>query len=458
MSNWSASSEQGLTSSNPGTVSATLASFENKMNTSSWMGGSTHSTYTATINGSNELVITSSNANERFAVYDSPTETNAGEALSVGGGSNAKQAVPVAEVDTPDSFSLTGVTAANLQTTLQGDLGSNYAVTYDTNSGALAIGISAQGTSAGVSSIALNSYSLQEATAGSSAQNIPTTINLTGVATTNLQQTISQALGSAYTVNYDQDSGALSIGLNSGNAEGYTASSGTSAGFQTVGGSAAVNTPTVISLDGATKANLAATLLSQLGGAGGNYTVSYDQTSGALSIGISAAGTSAGITSISFGGNSLQQTAPAGTPGLGAMNVFASDGTTGGSTSLNIAVGTLSTAKLGTSNEGAGVDLSGTDLLSATNAASTLTQVTSALSSISAQRGTIGANVNQLTAASNVMTGETQNLQSAENSIQNADIGKTVASMTQYNILQSTGMAALQQSNQAQQAVLKLIQ
>jgi flagellin len=104
------------------------------------------------------------------------------------------------------------------------------------------------------------------------------------------------------------------------------------------------------------------------------------------------------------------------------------------------------------------VDLSGTDLLSATNAASTLTQVTSALSSISAQRGTIGANVNQLTAASNVMTGETQNLQSAENSIQNADIGKTVASMTQYNILQSTGMAALQQSNQAQQAVLKLIQ
>ena len=44
------------------------------------------------------------------------------------------------------------------------------------------------------------------------------------------------------------------------------------------------------------------------------------------------------------------------------------------------------------------------------------------------------------------------------NGIMNADIGKTVAAMTQYNILQSTGMAALQQANQAQQSVLKLLQ
>ena len=56
------------------------------------------------------------------------------------------------------------------------------------------------------------------------------------------------------------------------------------------------------------------------------------------------------------------------------------------------------------------------------------------------------------------MTSQVQNLTSASNSIMNADVGKTVASMTQYNILQSTGMAALQQANQSQQAVLKLRQ
>jgi flagellin len=66
--------------------------------------------------------------------------------------------------------------------------------------------------------------------------------------------------------------------------------------------------------------------------------------------------------------------------------------------------------------------------------------------------------INRLTATVNNAGTEQINLQDAVNSIQNADIGKTVANMTQYNILQATGMAALQQANQAQQAVLKLVQ
>ena len=50
------------------------------------------------------------------------------------------------------------------------------------------------------------------------------------------------------------------------------------------------------------------------------------------------------------------------------------------------------------------------------------------------------------------------NLTSAMDSIQNADIGQTVAQMTQNNVLEQTGMAALSQSNQIQQNVLKLVQ
>jgi flagellin len=97
-------------------------------------------------------------------------------------------------------------------------------------------------------------------------------------------------------------------------------------------------------------------------------------------------------------------------------------------------------------------------LLSTTTAADALTKLTAAIDTVAAQRGTLGAAINQLTSATNVMNTQVQNLQSAENSVMNADIGKTVANMTQYNVLQSTGMAALQQSNQAQQAVLKLVQ
>ena len=113
----------------------------------------------------------------------------------------------------------------------------------------------------------------------------------------------------------------------------------------------------------------------------------------------------------------------------------------------------------GTSTGGGANASSGTtNLDTPANAQAALVAVTNAINTISQSRGSLGAFINQLTAASNVMTSQIQNLQSANNGLVNADIGKTVANMTQYNVLQSTGMSALQQANQAQQAVLKLLQ
>ena len=97
-------------------------------------------------------------------------------------------------------------------------------------------------------------------------------------------------------------------------------------------------------------------------------------------------------------------------------------------------------------------------LTSAAGAQTALTHVMTAINTVASARGNIGASINRLNAASSDASNTVQNLQSAENGVVNADIGKTVANMTQYNVLQSTGMAALQQSNQAQQAVLKLVQ
>lgn len=129
--------------------------------------------------------------------------------------------------------------------------------------------------------------------------------------------------------------------------------------------------------------------------------------------------------------------------------VFTSDGTTSGSNTTSTAIGALTTTALG---------LNGTDLTSTATAQTALTDITSAIATVAANRGSIGAAVNQLTADTNVENTEVTNLTSAENNVQNADIGQTVASMTQYNVLEQTGMAALSQSNQAQQAVLKLLQ
>ena len=65
---------------------------------------------------------------------------------------------------------------------------------------------------------------------------------------------------------------------------------------------------------------------------------------------------------------------------------------------------------------------------------------------------------NRLQSASTVINTQIQNLSSAENGITAADIGQDVSDMAKYTILQQTGIAALQQSNQMQQSVLKLLQ
>lgn len=140
--------------------------------------------------------------------------------------------------------------------------------------------------------------------------------------------------------------------------------------------------------------------------------------------------------------------------------VYTSDGTTGGSSTTSTTIGALTTAALGltTTQDTTPGTQTATDLSTAAGAQGALALITTAISTVAANRGAIGASVNQLNAASNVENVELTNLTSAQNNVQNADIGATVAKMTQFNVLQQTGMAALSQSNQAQQAVLKLLQ
>ena len=131
-----------------------------------------------------------------------------------------------------------------------------------------------------------------------------------------------------------------------------------------------------------------------------------------------------------------------------SATTFTSDGTTSGATTTTTAIAALTPAALA---------LTG-NLLTSAAAQTALTAVTAAISTISANRGAIGASVNQLTADTNVENTEVQNLTSAQNNVQNADIAATTSNLTQFNILEQTGFDALSQSSQAQQNVLKLIQ
>ncbi|MGA7108880.1 MAG: flagellin [Terracidiphilus sp.] len=131
-------------------------------------------------------------------------------------------------------------------------------------------------------------------------------------------------------------------------------------------------------------------------------------------------------------------------------SVYTSDGTSAGSATISTAIAALTTTGLGLT--------AGTDLTSVANAQTALTEISAAISTVAANRGAIGAAVNRLNADTNVENTEVTNLTAAQNNVQNADIGATVTQMTQYTVLQQTGMAALSQSNQAQEAVLKLLQ
>lgn len=155
------------------------------------------------------------------------------------------------------------------------------------------------------------------------------------------------------------------------------------------------------------------------------------------------------------GNTNFNGTAVFSSTGSTSATTFISDGGSSTNNTITTTIGQLSALSLLNGTSGTATSY---DLTSSSNAQTALTAITGAIDTISAQRGAIGSSVNRLTAASNVITSQVQNLTSASNGIMNADVGKTVANMTQYNILQSTGMAALQQANQSQQAVLKLLQ
>jgi flagellin len=134
------------------------------------------------------------------------------------------------------------------------------------------------------------------------------------------------------------------------------------------------------------------------------------------------------------------------------MNVFLSDSTVTGSTTIGVTLGQFS------SNNMNGISLANDNLQTAAGAQTALTDINNAISQVSALRGNIGASVNRLQAAGNVINNQIQNLSSAQSDITSADIPTVVANLTKYSILDQTGISALAQANQMQQAVLKLLQ
>jgi flagellin len=103
-------------------------------------------------------------------------------------------------------------------------------------------------------------------------------------------------------------------------------------------------------------------------------------------------------------------------------------------------------------------DLSNTSLSTQGNAQNAVSVVNEAITYVAAQDGYIGAQINTLNAISQVMSTQQENVVSAQNAIQATDYASATSSLSKYEILSQTGIAALAQANSVQQEVTKLLQ
>ncbi|HUI74685.1 MAG TPA: flagellin [Candidatus Acidoferrum sp.] len=134
-------------------------------------------------------------------------------------------------------------------------------------------------------------------------------------------------------------------------------------------------------------------------------------------------------------------------------SVFLSDANS--SSQIGVAVGTVSSSAI---TYGASTaNLGGDDLTTDTTAQTALGDINTAIANVAGIRGSIGAGINRLQSAVNVINNQVQNLTSAEDQITAANIPQQVANLSQFTILNQSGISALAQANSAQQSILNLL-
>lgn len=136
-----------------------------------------------------------------------------------------------------------------------------------------------------------------------------------------------------------------------------------------------------------------------------------------------------------------------------------SDTTTGGGGTI-LTTDTNGTSGIATTSysDGAGVNLSNTDLTTQVHAQAALNQINLAIAAAAALDGYIGGQINMLNSVSSVLTTQKENVVSAQNAIQATDYASATSNMSKFEILTQTGIAALAQANSIQKEVTKLLQ
>ncbi len=216
-----------------------------------------------------------------------------------------------------------------------------------------------------------------------------------------------------------------------------------------------------------TLSNLAATIN------GGGYGITATYSAANKNIVFTSDSSKAGISGTGLTDSSNDGTADFGTLGYAVASSYYTVGVSGGAGGVAIedaATGQGAGASFTADpngqggiatisySDGAGEDLSNTNLTSQTNAQAALIKLNLAISAVAAQDGYLGAQINTLNSISQVMSTQKENVISAQNAIQATDYAAASSNMSKYEILSQTGIAALAQANTVQQQVTKLLQ
>jgi len=143
------------------------------------------------------------------------------------------------------------------------------------------------------------------------------------------------------------------------------------------------------------------------------------------------------------------------TTGLnGSLSIFVGD--TSSASSISVTISTITTSGANVTALG-GQNLQTVDLTTQLGAVTALTTIKNALAGVSTSRAAIGSGINRLQSAGTVLQTQSQNTQSAESTIRDANIAEEVANLTKYQILSQSGISSLAQANSSSQLVLSLL-
>jgi len=134
-------------------------------------------------------------------------------------------------------------------------------------------------------------------------------------------------------------------------------------------------------------------------------------------------------------------------------SIFLSDSAS--SSQIGVTVGALASTAI--TNGASTANVSADDLTTAVKAQTALGDINTAIANIAGIRGSIGAGINRLQSAVTVINNQVQNLTAAQDQINAANIPQQVAKLSQFTILNQSGISALAQANSAQQSILNLL-